>query len=251
MIRLLLSPEGCLLRKADAWQDADDGVDVAENALEYLFESVAFDPGLRVKDFFMLFEHCPDLVPIYRRFYSEELCATAALGPFSGESPTGLDYLELRQTWEQDSLTQTYDIGRFDLSGLGKPVEGDLYTMPEANGLVRYSLIGVDLRAILSLPLLFTTEVRVFESNPGAANAYRQIGSVNCPDPKLGEVLQAVFWSLTWLGGQEETSNTLQRLLEQGQSGAWEEFSADDLSGDEEPDGVRKPSCHRQARYHH
>jgi len=57
---------------------------------------VSIDPGITLADLFGLFEACPGLKPPYKRWYVDELCERALMGPLPDE---GIMHLELKQRW--------------------------------------------------------------------------------------------------------------------------------------------------------
>lgn len=189
--------------------------DVTEHAVAFLFDRLELGVDVRLRDLLGLFERCPALLPVYRRFYASELCAEAALGlpPEGGES--SLLYLELRQSWEYNSHTRTYaELRRFLMLGVDKPAKDDEYARPESDGYVRYSMLGSPLRPMLNLPIKLDSRVRVFEADTHSRHSCRQIALVHNHDLTLGDLLQAMLWDMTWFGTPDDTEEAFNEMAE-------------------------------------
>ena len=102
MTQLTLHPGPRLFRAVNPDGASPQDEDVTDRAVEFLFDRLELGPDVRLRDLFGLFERCPVLLQVYRRFYAQELCAEAALGPATDDEKTNLLYLELRQSWEYD-----------------------------------------------------------------------------------------------------------------------------------------------------
>ena len=111
--------------------------DITDRAVEFLFDRLELGPDVRLRDLFGLFERCPALLPVYSRFYAQELCTEAALGPVPDDEKSDLLYLELRQSWEYNSHTRTYaELRRFLMLGVGHP-PSDFKVAQDATSLSR------------------------------------------------------------------------------------------------------------------
>lgn len=215
MSQLTLHPGPRLLRTVYPDRGQPQEEDITDRAVEFLFERLELDPDVRLRDLFGLFERCPALLPVYRRFYAQELCAEAALGPAPYDEKTNLLYLELRQSWEYDSHTRTYaELRRFLMLGVAKPPEDDENVRPEADGLLRYSMIGFPVRPMLDLPVRLDTKVSVFESDTYSCRRHQQISLVHSRDLSLGDVLQAMLWEMTCFGTPDDTEDAIEEMAE-------------------------------------
>lgn len=94
------------------------------------------------------------------------------------------------------------------------PPEDNENTLPDDDGLVRYSMVGSNVRPILHLPVRLNTNVRVFETDRDSPNYYRQMDVVQSNDVSLGDVLQALLWDLTWFGSPEDTQEMADKMAE-------------------------------------
>ena len=233
MSQLTLHPGPRLLREVHPDGAPPHDEDVTDRAIEFLFDRLELGPDVRLRDLFDLFEHCPALLQVYRRFYAQELCAEAALGPAPDDEKTNLLYLELRQSWEYDSHTRTYaELRRFLMLGVARPPEDDENVRPEADGLLRYSMIGFPVRPMLDLPVRLDTNVRVFESDTYSCCSHQQISLVHSRDLSLGDVLQAMLWEMTWFGSPDDTDDVIEEMVELGKTPkAWSEgMTADEFT---------------------
>lgn len=207
--------------------------DVTDRAVEFLFDRLEIGPDVHMSDLFALFERCPALLPVYRRFYAQELCTEAALGPVSYEEKSNLLYLELRQSWEYNSHTRTYaELRRFLMLGVGHPPQDDENVRPEADGLLRYSMLGSKVRPMLDLPVRLDTNVRVFESDTDSCRSHQQIRLVHSSDLSLGDLLQAMLWDMTWFGSPDDTEEAIEEMTELSTTPeAWSEgLTADEFT---------------------
>ena len=205
--------------------------DITDRAVEFLFDSLELGPDVRLYDLFGLFQRCPAMLPVYRRFYAQELCAEAALGPVPDDEKSDLLYLELRQSWEYNSHTRTYsELRRFLMLGVGHPPQDDENVRPEADGLLRYSMLGSKVRPMLDLPVRLDNNVRVFESDTDSCRSHQQISLVHSSDLSLGDLLQAMLWDMTWFGSPDDTDEVIEEMTELSKTPeAWSE----DLTADE------------------
>lgn len=241
MTDLVLHPGPRLLRVVYPDGDPPQDEDVTDRAVEFLFDRLALRPEVRLRDLFGLFERCPALLPVYRRFYAQELSTEASLGPAPDDETTKLLYLELRQSWEYDSHTRTYaELRRFLMLGVARPPEDDENVRTEADGLLRYSMIGFPVRAMLDLPVRLDTNVRVFESDTYSCRSSQQISLVHSLDLSLGDVLQAMLWEMTWFGLPDDTEEVLEEMAELSKTPeAWSEgMTADEFTEHFFGDGV-------------
>ncbi len=212
---LVLHPGPRLVRTAYPDRSPPQKEDVTDHAVEFLFDRLELGPDVRLRDLFGLFERCPALLPVYRRFHAQELCAEVALGPVPDDEKSDLLYLELRQSWEYNSHTRTYaELRRFLMLGVSHPPQEDENVRPEADGLLRYSMVGTGVRSILDLPVRLDTNVRVFESDPYSCRSRGQINLVHSSDLSLGDLLQAMLWDMTWFGMPDDTEEVIEEMAE-------------------------------------
>ena len=78
---LVLHPGPRLVRTVYPDRAPPQDEDVTDRAVEFLFDRLELGPDVRLRDLFGLFERCPALLPVYRRFYALELCAEYVFTP--------------------------------------------------------------------------------------------------------------------------------------------------------------------------
>ena len=233
MTQLTLHPGPRLFRAVNPDGASPQDEDVTDRAVEFLFDRLELGPDVRLRDLFGLFERCPVLLQVYRRFYAQELCAEAALGPATDDEKANLLHLELRQSWDYDSHTRTYaELRRFLMLGVGHPPQDDENIRPEADGLLRYSMLGSPVRSMLDLPVRLDTNVRVFESDTYSCRSHQQISVVHSYDLTLGDLLQAMLWDMTWFGSPDDTEEVIEEMAELSKTPeAWSEgMTADEFT---------------------
>ncbi|WP_201211293.1 hypothetical protein [Rhodocyclus purpureus] len=228
MPALTLHPGPRLLRPARSDDSPPDDEDVGARAVEFLFEPLELAPDLRLRDLFGLLGQCPALLTVYRRFYAEELCAEAALGPLPASSK--LLSIELKQAWNYDSHARAYsDVRRLQLSVVREPDHDD-GCPPDADGLVRYSLAGSSLRPLLDLPLRLKSEVDIHEADRYSTRSGQRLRTVRCSELTLGDLLQSVLWELTWFGPPATIREFVEEMAEgTDEAESWREMDADEF----------------------
>lgn len=229
---LILRPGSVLLRVLASSKKDQEHEDVSARAVEFLFAPLELDANVTVRDLFGLFATCPDLLVVYRRFYAEEFCAYAAKGALTAEGGNTTERVEMYRAWDLNSKTGAYsEVPMLRLSGLGRCPTGQEATLhPDADGMVHYSLDGADLRYLLDVPLHFNSQVKVYETDGSSKQCGQFVNTVSCTDLSLGEVLQAMLWSLSWFGGPEKTQDFFEHI--KGMSNArekWDEASFEEL----------------------
>ncbi len=233
MPQVTLLPGPRLLRELTLDDGTHQDEDVTERAVEFLFDQLLLGPDLRLRDLFGLFERCPALEPVYRRFYAHELCAEAALGPVPDDEKSDLRYLELNRFWEYDSHAREYrGVLRLGISGIGLPPEDAGNSWINAEGLTGYGLLGASLRPMLDLPLRLNPEVVVSEADEHSTRYAEPVNRVRCTDLILGTLLQTVLWEMTWFGPPGESEETVEEMAEEfaeldAKPQAWREMDYD------------------------
>lgn len=126
---------------------------------------------------------------------------------------------------QSHSHTRTYaELRRFLMLGVANPPENNENLSPEADGLLRYSMLGSPVRPMLDLPVRLDTKVRVFESDTYSCRSSQQISLVHSRDLSLGDVLQAMLWEMTWFGSPDDTEEVIEEMVERSQTPeAWSE----------------------------
>ena len=201
---------------AQRWvRDGDDDkmerVDVSDRAHEYLFETIELDSQMTLGDVFALLTKAPLLQQIFRRYWSEELCAEAQKGPLPPVSPDSalnerIEYLELYQQWAFDSGRKTYlPTQRLQLHGLGAELEDDSPAYGRKKGeRIAWSVSLTPVRELLTLPVRVNPEVVITEDDVDSRAYGLEISRVLHPDVTLGQIIDGVLYELGFHGGPTE-----------------------------------------------
>jgi hypothetical protein len=187
--------------------------DVSRNAFEYLFEPVQLAGALRLKDLFQLVENNPLLVALLRRSWAAELldeAKSAKVIPYTGEyAPDGIEFLELYSPWEYNSTTQEYTgLSRLHLHGVGFLLKEDIqregYLEHSAGTRIHWGIDFTSLGELLDIPLRVCAEVTICEGDSGRDNWGGDVAKATYREHTLGQVLDGVFWELSFHGGPAE-----------------------------------------------
>lgn len=214
MDNLILGPGPKLIWRDMHRQDSDQPVDadVTGRAVEFLYEPVTLDPRLTIGAVFRLLDACPPLQQVFRRDFSEELCAEARKGQLPqsrGSDPeevAGIEYLELHWSWALDTASKTYSsVYRLDLHGVGPVLQVDAPTYGvKAGERINWSVSLTPVRELLDLPLRFRDQFNLTEDDIDASAYGDTIGTAQCADVLLGQVIHSVLYELSFHGGPEQ-----------------------------------------------
>lgn len=215
MNTLTLHPGPRLLRMIHPDGAPPQDEDVTDRAVEFLFDRLELGPDVRLRDLFGLFERCPVLLQVYRRFYAQEICADAALGPVPDDEKSNWRFLELRHSWDFNSHTREYsEVRRLHLTGVGELPEHSPYRSDRQDGLMQYGMTGAYVRPMLDLPLRMETELVISEADEYSTRFFEPLTKVACRDLALGELLQAVLWEMTWFGPPAAAEEVIAEMVE-------------------------------------
>ncbi len=224
MTQITLHPGPRLLRlihPGDGAPPHDE--DVTDRAVEFLFDQLELGPDVRLRDLFGLFERCPALLQVYRRFYAQELCADAALGPVPDSEKSDLLFLELSHSWDFNSHTREYsEVRRLHLTGIGALPEHSEFRSDRKDGLMKYGLTGSYVRPMLDLPVRLETELVISEADEYSTRFFKPLTMARSRDLILGELLQAVLWEMTWFGPPAAAEEVISEMVEHdSDTGSW------------------------------
>lgn len=222
MDNLILGPGPTLTWRDIHRQDSDHPIarNVAEQAIEFLFEPVTLHTDLTLGDVFKLLDACPSLKQVFRRTWGVELCEEARMGPIPqsrGRDPievAGIEYLELYWSWALDTSSQTYrSVHSLDLHGIGHVLAVDVPTYGvKAGERIKWSVSLTPVRELLDLPLRLRDELTVAEDDIDAKGYADILASARCSEVLLGQVIQGVLDELAFHGGPEERAEFKEEL---------------------------------------
>lgn len=208
----------CLLKKRWHYdEETEEGgyreSDVTRHAVAYLFETVTLAEDVTLADLFRLLDMNPELLQVYQRNWAKELLdevkdllsAPASLQN-TAYDPQALEYLELYQLWELDSVSGELDpLHRLNFHGIGVELLEDSADGFEKKGSrIQWGISFTSPRELLHLPLRINPDVRVCESNLDSARNGHELVRYKNPGVTLGQVIEGVLWELSFHGGPEE-----------------------------------------------
>ncbi len=237
IMQLTLSPGPRLIR-CDWEYDKSRGEgayvdrDVTEDASRYLFDTIALDPGITLRDIFLLLDINPLLQEVYARdwakeFLAEMMSGNATAAPSIEYDPKGIEYLELYQIWNQDSfIGELQPIHRLDFHGVGFVLREDVVREGRvdyrAGERIKWGVSFSSPLEMLHLPVRLNPEVILCEDNADSVNHGKEIGRMLNPGVTLGQVIQGVLWELSFHGSpasRDEESAMLKSLTDEVRSG--------------------------------
>ena len=182
--------------------------DVTEHASRYLFETVALDPALTLRDIFLLLDTSHVLQEVYASHGGVELLLEIMAGSVESREieydPNGIEYLELYQVWQQDSCAgQLQPIHRLWFHGVGfllREVFAYGGVDYSAGARVKWSISFLSPLDRLHLPVRLNPEVILCEANVDSVNYGNEIGRMSNPGASLGQIMDGVLWELSFYG---------------------------------------------------
>lgn len=199
--------------------------DISRGAHQYLFESVALHPQVRLRDLFLLVDGDPLLKGVFRRDFVQEILAhvrpalRAPLKPVVYD-PQELEFLELYATWHHNSSTgEQYGMDVLHLHGVGFVLKDALDEgygcVHEAGSRIHWSISLSDPLTLLDLPLVVRTTADVCEDDIDSCRYGRTVRTVPLPRVRLAQLLHGVLYELSFHGAPEQTQAFAQSLREQ------------------------------------
>jgi hypothetical protein len=203
---LVLCPNGNLIQTRWIYDDQTDcgqfvDFNVTDRASAYLFEKLTLAKELTLRDVFALIEKSPFLKEYLGHYWIDEFLgeaknATRASVEINARS---IEYLELYWSWEYDQESQTYRTPlRPDFHGIGIPQQEDIiehnHVVCPKGQRINWSISTAELGEIIDLPLKIGDEPLVAEDAPPI--------KILC-DATLGQMLEGIFWELSFHGGPE------------------------------------------------
>ena len=215
---LQLQPDGRLTRTYwDYDRAARSGEylteDVTDNAMQWLYEGLSLAEGVTLRSVFLLLQHCPQLLMVYRRNFSIELLAEA-LGPAPDEAQEGgidsndVEYLAVYRNIGRHSGEKTLTgVNWVNFHGVGYVATADVlehgHVVCKAGNRINYGMSLTPVRRQLDLPLRLDTELTIGEEDTSVERFWEQRQTLQCDEFMLGEVLNAILWELSFHGASD------------------------------------------------
>ena len=200
-LQLLPGPVLQAIRSSDA--AVPTITDVTADAVAYLYQHVEVASGVRLSDWLGLLDTCPALLDVYRLNHAQAFAEEARLGPLVTEADNlrGDHYLEVRRRWEYDTSWHRYSGMDALLLCAVAPIEDEGQYTPATDlprGLQRWGVSMTPLRNVLHLPVRLNSRIGLWES--GRKQRKAKPRAVYCQEFRLGDVLRAILYELSWFG---------------------------------------------------
>lgn len=202
--------------------------EVTDQVARYALEPVTLAKGVCLADLFALVAGSPALIELLRRDFAAELIAEMAeqqraspAEPLAAQADAGacIEYLEVYQAWYVHSRNgHLASTARAHLHGVGPVLEEDQYEgahlMYPKGSRIKWSLSFSRPQELAYLPVRIEPQVLVYEDDPDAANYGQPVQVFGRHDLTLLQVLQAVFWELSFHGAGSQRDAALQEVLQ-------------------------------------
>lgn len=222
---LFLLPGGQLIL---SYWDYDDKIkagsyksrDVTTSAVRYLYDNFEIDrEGISLRDIFSLVQKNPELITMFThrwiREYLDEVSLITKKTPNS-YSKDGIEFLEVYRFWEIDKDGGNLSISRPDFHGIGWALREEIKSN---NGLdypagarINWGISPSALPDIIDIPIKLSKKITLFNENTKKNTNFKSNSF------KLGEVLDAIFYELSWYGGPKEKKTFNEKTLNVSQS---------------------------------
>jgi hypothetical protein len=174
---------------------------VNDSVSAYLFEKITLAKTVSLQDIFALIEKSNFLKEYLHQYWIDEFLSEAksAVKASVEINARSIEYLELYWSWEYDQESQIYKSPlRPDFHGVGilqqeDIIEHDHVVCPKGQR-INWSISTAELGEIIDLPLKIRDEALITEDAPPL-----KILS----DTTLGQMLEGIFWELSFHGGPE------------------------------------------------
>lgn len=204
--KLVLHPNGDLIQTRWIYDDQTGcgqyiDLNATDRASAYLFEKLTLAKELTLRDVFSLIEKSPFLKESLHHYWIDEFLIEAknAARASVEMNARSIECLELYWSWEFDQESQIYKSPlRPDFRGVGilqqeDIIEHDHVVCPKGQR-INWSISTAELGEIIDLPLKIGDEPLVTEDAPPI--------KILC-DTTLGQMLEGIFWELSFHGGPE------------------------------------------------
>ncbi|WP_101681766.1 hypothetical protein [Cupriavidus pauculus] len=205
---LVLSPGGKLEFSHWVYDDEkEEGAyvreDLSDKALLYLMEPVTLEGDVRLMDVFRVAASTASVAQVFRRDFSFELLQEAAkvkVTPYSTEySPTGLEYLELYQSWERNEKGECEGSSRWSFHGVGFVLREDMvksgYIIRRAGNRVDWAIDLTPLADLLDIPLRINKKVLIHGRDMDSPTFDESVGAIVLTGVIVLFVLNLAVWS--------------------------------------------------------
>lgn len=213
--RLVFSPGPKLI-----WHFRDEEpVDVKQDADAYLFENVDLSESPTVRDVYLLMrDHCPNLIATYRRLFAVEVLREFTNGSSLPATDTDVHkttHVEFQRYEEENTAEGMSDGFNYSVCAMSEPLkEDDDSGVWRVGEVIPYAISFCTPQSIAHLPLRLADETIVTESDPFSTKFAQSIRRYRNTKIKLGDLIYALLWELTWHGVSTERDDAKAEILE-------------------------------------
>lgn len=206
--------EGCYL-----------AVDVTTQAEQFLFDELELGAGVTLKNVFELVMASPGLQSLLARHRAVEICkeGLASQAPHdSGIAAEDVEYVAVYRTLSKHSGNRTLSGWRASFHGVGPVLQEDVIehgnTIYKAGARRLYSFSFTSPQVLRDLPLRLDADLAMCEEDFSIDKHWERTEHLVCEEFTLGDVLDAIFWELTFYGVGQERDQAAKELTELAQS---------------------------------
>lgn len=222
---LVLQPGGKLIKTKWVYDDRKEKgeylqIDESEFVAAYLYEIVEFDQNVTLRDVFALIDNSDFLRMLLSHHWIDEyLVQYREAFTSNGNFDEKLECLELYWSWHLNSETGEYsNVQRPSFHGVGFMQTADVlihdHIQYKAGERVNYSIVLTDIADMLDLPIRINKIGFLTEGNFDSKHYADQLDQGMICEMTLGQVLEGIFWELSFHGGPKDKDKVSERLKE-------------------------------------
>lgn len=184
--------------------------DISNNPIQHITEPCMLEDGVTLKDLFLVINNQKELFQLIIGNWVEEYVDYGLSNegkPDKGYDPEDFEYLELYFSIYVE-LNETYGHTRPSFHGVGYELKEDYnngmyYRKGER---IPWGLMGSDLLSFINKPLKLSDEMTVYNDDHQDMSKFGEvIDKFPNPTYTLLNIVEGVFWELSFLGGLKET----------------------------------------------
>lgn len=198
--------------------------DVSSNPISYIRDICHIEDGATLKDLFLLIRPQKELFQLVFENWLQEYVEYGLnnIGKIDdGYNPDDIEYLELYWDPHFDSKSlyghtrpSFHGIGyelREDYYGYSSPAQGPQWSKGSR---VNWGLMGSDLLSYINKPLRLNKELVIYNSDLDAEDWGHELARYSDPEYTLFNIIEGIFWEISYNGGIEDTLKFEQELKE-------------------------------------
>lgn len=198
--------------------------DVTEYAARFLFDICVLEKGIILKDIFLLINSDMETFKKVLGNWCEEFIKEGLFGPekpYTGEyTPDDIEYLELVWNLSYDDKEPIFSgHHRPELYGVGFELKEDkLFKWGEVEcpkgTRQSYGVSLTSANELVNFPIKLNNKLTITDDNHEHENWMKPIGEYKNPVFTLGNILDGIFWEISFYGSPEKRKKILEELNE-------------------------------------